>query len=77
VLQDHLARHGEAAALLEAYLERPQALKPLEAEAMVRLARAQLRSGRTGEARALLRKVVDRFPGTTAALQARRMIPAE
>jgi len=77
VLQDRMARHGEAAALLEAYLERPQSLKPLEAEAMVRLARAQLRSGRTGEAHTLLRKVVDRFPGTAAALQARRILPTE
>ncbi|MBW2276641.1 MAG: FecR domain-containing protein [Deltaproteobacteria bacterium] len=77
VLQDRMARQGEAAALLEAYLERPQSLKPLEAEAMVRLARAQLRTKRTGEAHALLRKVIDRFPGTTAALQARRLLPIE
>jgi TolA-binding protein len=77
VLQDRMSRHGEAAALLEAYLDRPGSLKPLEAEAMVRLARAQLRIGRTGQARAMLQQVIDRFPGTTAALQARRMLPTE
>jgi len=77
VLQDHMSRHGEAAALLEAYLERPAALKPLESEAMVRLARALLRTGRSAEAHDLLQEVLDRFPGTTAALQARRLLPAE
>ena len=77
VLQDNMARDGEAAALLEAYLDRPTALKPLESEAMLRLARALLRTGRTGEAHAIIEKLNVRFPGTSAALQAQQLLPGE
>jgi TolA-binding protein len=74
VLQDRLGGHSAAAALLEAYLERPTALKPLEAEAMLRLARALLRLGSKVRAYRTLEQIQDRFPGTNAALKARRLL---
>jgi TolA-binding protein len=74
VLQDRLGRHREAAGLLEAYLQRPPALRPLEAEAMFRLADALLRQGSKQRAYTMLEQIRERFPGSSTALKAKRLL---
>ncbi len=73
--QDKLKDHGLALGLLEDYLaDRP---RPLEAEAMVRLAKAQLALGNRAAAQTTIEKILEKFPGTPATLQARKLIPAD
>ncbi len=74
LMQDKLKDNRRARELLRDYLShRP---KPLEAEAMVRLARAQLGMGQTEAAGATAAKVIEKYPGTPAALLARELVPS-
>ncbi len=71
LLQDKLGNHSAAARLLSAYLETPMLL---EADALVRLARAELNQGKTDSAIERLKKVIARYRGTSAAIRARRIL---
>jgi tetratricopeptide (TPR) repeat protein len=71
ILQDKLFRYREAAALYYEYLEAPLLL---EAEAMVRLSRSLVKLNRDKEAREMLEQVVDQHKGTSAALEASRLL---
>lgn len=74
ILQDHLSDDDSAAALLRDYLGRRATYRPLEALAMVRLARAKRQLGETEQAKALLREVLERHQNTEAAEAARRLL---
>jgi FecR protein/Tetratricopeptide repeat len=74
ILQDRLGQHVEAASLFRAYLKRNRAHKPLEAETMFRLAGCNIQTGRQEAARELLAAILANHNGTTAAIQARRLI---
>lgn len=71
ILQDHLGNNAAAAEVLSEYLKTP---RMLEAEAMVRLGRARHQQGRTREAKQLWNQVIMRFRGTSAAVQASRLL---
>jgi TolA-binding protein len=51
--------------------------RPLEAEAMVRLVKAQLALGERVEARATISKILGKYPGTPNAIQARELESSE
>ncbi len=71
LLQDKLGKHSAAGSLLKEYLEGPLLL---EAEALLRLARARMQSGRKDEARRLLRQIVEHHRSTSAAIRAARLL---
>jgi Tfp pilus assembly protein FimV len=71
LLQDKLSDPGRAATLLEEYLRGPALL---EAEALVRLARARIDLGQRDRARSLLERVVAEHRGTAAAIRAGRLL---
>jgi len=73
ILQDRLGDPSAAAALYADYLSSPST-KPLAAEALVRRARCLLSTGRRADAVELLERVVDLHGGTTAAIEARRLL---
>jgi tetratricopeptide (TPR) repeat protein len=66
--------HGGAAVQLEAILADTAGAGALEADARLRLGRSLLAIGREGDARAEWSLVVRRFPGTTAATSAARLL---
>ncbi len=74
VAQDKLRDHGRAVELFESYLGIGQGGKTLEAEAMTRLARALLATGRGNRAKSLLKEVIEKHGGTSAATAARRLL---
>jgi TolA-binding protein len=74
--QDELGGHAAATRLLQAYLEQARGFRPLEAEAMLRLAVSYIELGRMERARELLRDVVARHGGTLASVKARRILKA-
>jgi tetratricopeptide (TPR) repeat protein len=74
ILQDELGQHQAAVALLRAYLDEGQAIRPLEAAAQVRLARSLGALGQRDAARELLERVADEHAGTAAADEARRLL---
>jgi TolA-binding protein len=74
--QDELGRHAAATRLLQAYLEQARGFRPLEAEAMLRLAISFIELGKQERAGKLLRDVVARHAGTLAAVKARRILKA-
>ena len=71
LLQDKLGKYSVSADLLSDYLEAPRLL---EAEAMVRLARSRIKQGRKTQAMRLLNQVLERYNGTSSAIQARRLL---
>lgn len=74
VLQDQLRTPREVVPLLETYLKQGAALRPLEAAAMVRLARAYRDTYRVDDATELLRRVVSLHPDTPAAREAATLL---
>jgi hypothetical protein len=64
--QDGLGAQGRAESMLRQYLAHSP--KPLEAEAMLRLAQAQLALGEALEARETASEIASRFPGSEQAL---------
>lgn len=76
VLQDELGEHRKAVPLLREYLRQGSPVRPLEAAAMVRLARSLRVTGKPKEAATLLRQVLDAHPGTSAAREARQLLEA-
>ncbi len=71
--QEQLARHDQATALFDGYLEQSGA-EPLAAEALLRLARSHTELGHETEAREALQQAVADHAGTGAAVEARRML---
>jgi tetratricopeptide (TPR) repeat protein len=74
ILSENLGRHAEAITLFSGYLDAAGPAAPLRAEALVRLARSLLALGRVAEARARLEEAVAKHPGTTIALEAKRLL---
>ncbi len=74
VAQDKLKNKVQAIGLFEDYLRIGKGGRTLEAEAMMRLARALVATGRKGKARPLLKKTIERHAGTSAAAGARRLL---
>ncbi|MBN2716419.1 MAG: tetratricopeptide repeat protein, partial [Deltaproteobacteria bacterium] len=74
ILQDELADHFGAIALLEKYVSSAQASDALGAEARIRLARSYMKVGNRAKAETLLASVISRYPGTPAATRARQML---
>ncbi len=74
ILQAQPDGHAEAVALLEAFLDSPEGLGALEADARLRLARSLRALGREDEASAALEDVLQRFPGTAPATAARDLL---
>ncbi len=74
LLQTQQGRHGEAATLFSAYRKREKPLRPLTAEAMYREADSLVKLGRTTDAVALLKELATTHAGTSAAIQARRLL---
>lgn len=74
VLQEKLAKPGDAARLLEEYLRQSAALRPLTPEAMLRMARCELALGHSAQAERLLREVVRKHHESAAASEARYLL---
>lgn len=74
ILQDEMKRPTEALPLLRTYLRQGAPLRPLEAAAMVRQARALLTLGKSKQADAVLRDVLSRHPNTEAAREAQALM---
>ncbi len=71
LVQDRQKDNIRAQVLLVNYLTHWP--RPLEAEAMVRLARAQLGLGKRIEAQAIITKIIEKYPGTPSAFLAREL----
>ncbi len=71
LLQDKFNRYAAAGPLLNEYLKGPLLL---ESEAMIRLARSRLHTGQKAAAKELFEQVLERHRGTSAAIQASRLL---
>jgi hypothetical protein len=74
ILQDKLGRHSQAIELFNAYIEAKDAGRPLEVEAMMRIARSQKAIGRDQAARKTLETVIKKHDGTVSAVKARKLL---
>lgn len=74
LFQDNLRKPGEAVRLLRNYLAAAPNLRPLDAEARLRLGKGLMSLGRRTEAENILQDLTKRHPGTGAALQAKQFI---
>ncbi|MCP4676603.1 MAG: tetratricopeptide repeat protein [Deltaproteobacteria bacterium] len=74
VAQDKLKKHAMAIELFENYLRIGKSGRTLEAEAMMRLARALIATGRSSRAKPILEEVIEKHGGTSAATGARRLL---
>jgi tetratricopeptide (TPR) repeat protein len=74
ISQTNLADHPAAIRLLRTYLRQPQRARPLEASAMLRLARSLLAVGKDAEAKRMLEEIVERHPTSSAAGGAKSLL---
>jgi hypothetical protein len=73
IAQDHQRQPQRAIHFLEKYLQREDVEKPLEPQAMLRLAKAYQRVGEDSKSNRVIHEVISRFPGTTEAVEAKRL----
>lgn len=74
LLQDRLGDASGAARLLEKYLAQPKSSKPLEAEAMIRLARALYARGSLARAQKICENILAKYRSDATAKQAHRLL---